>query len=289
MPVNLGSIIWLASYPKAGNTWFRIFLTNLLSGNSTPASINDLANTPIASSRTIFDNATGLESSDLSHEEIDKLRPDVYKLLSDEAIETLFMKVHDACTSNIDGNLLFPREASKGVIYIIRNPLDVAVSFAHHSDITINESVKIICCDSSALCHSIKKLSHQLRQYTGTWNKHVLSWLESGIPTCLIRFEDMKAAPLETFEKAVRFAGLRQSREQIQKAIDFSSFDELKRQEVSNGFKECVSTEQNFFRKGTVGSWREELTDEEAHIIITTNKAVMRRFGYLDDNDVPVY
>jgi len=287
--VNFGSIIWLASYPKAGNTWFRIFLTNLLSDNNAPASINDLTNTPIASSRTIFDNTTGLESSDLSHEEIDRLRPDVYKTLSDEATEALFMKVHDACTLNVEGNLIFPREASKGVIYIIRNPLDVAVSFAHHSNITIDDSVKIICCDTSALCHSIKKLNHQLRQYTGTWNKHVLSWLESGIPTCLIRFEDMKAAPLETFLKAVRFAGLEQSREQIQKAINFSSFDELKRQEVCNGFKECVSTDHNFFRKGKVGSWREELTDEQVHIIITSNRSVMRRFGYLDDNDVPVY
>jgi len=284
-----GQIIWLASYPKSGNTWFRIFLTNLLRDGDSPASINDLEKTPIASDRSTFDSATGIESSDLSHNEIDNIRPDVYRKLSEEATEPLYMKVHDACTCNTSGELLFPRGASKGAIYIIRNPLDVAVSFAHHSSITIDDSIEKICSDSSALCRSTKQLNKQLRQHTGSWQLHATSWLDSGIPTCLIRYEDMKSAPLETFEKAVHFAGLEKCREQIQKAIDFSSFDELKQQEANNGFKERVGTEQIFFRKGEIGSWREELNEWQAQKIINANRDVMRRFGYLDDNDTPVY
>ena len=64
------NIIWLASYPKSGNTWFRVFLTNLLSDSDTPANINDLTETSISSSRKLFDDYTGLSSADLTFEEI---------------------------------------------------------------------------------------------------------------------------------------------------------------------------------------------------------------------------
>ncbi|MDX9697324.1 MAG: hypothetical protein RBT49_16150, partial [Bacteroidales bacterium] len=87
------NIVWLASYPKSGNTWFRVFLTNLLNEKTEPAHINDLTETSISSSRKIFDDYTGLSSSDLSFDEIDKLRPDVYRMQSDESAELLFKKV----------------------------------------------------------------------------------------------------------------------------------------------------------------------------------------------------
>ncbi|HJX72016.1 MAG TPA: hypothetical protein VJ346_08695, partial [Bacteroidales bacterium] len=68
-------IVWLASYPKSGNTWFRIFLTNLLNHTNEPVDINNLYPSTIASSRSLFDEATGLESSDLTLDEIELLRP----------------------------------------------------------------------------------------------------------------------------------------------------------------------------------------------------------------------
>ena len=129
----MNGIIWLASYPKSGNTWFRVFLTNLRGEEGGPANINKLHSAPIASARGIFDDEAGVEASDLTPDEIDRLRPEIYTHLAKQAEETLFMKVHDACTSN-DKNLpLFPEEATAGAIYIIRNPLDVVVSFADHS------------------------------------------------------------------------------------------------------------------------------------------------------------
>ena len=69
-------IVWLASFPKSGNTWFRIFLANLAAGESGPSDINDLDERGgIASSRREFDAVTLLESGLLSHDEIDRLRP----------------------------------------------------------------------------------------------------------------------------------------------------------------------------------------------------------------------
>lgn len=70
---NNKKIIWLASYPKSGNTWFRIFLANLFSGAKQPANINELQDTSIASNRQMFDEAAGIASSDLTPQEIEIL------------------------------------------------------------------------------------------------------------------------------------------------------------------------------------------------------------------------
>jgi hypothetical protein len=83
---------------------------------------------------------------------------------------------------------------------------------------------------------------------------HVLSWVDSApFPVCLLRYEDMKSQPMETFEKAVRFAKLTHNREQIQKSLDFSSFDTLAHQEGVNGFREKSASGSRFFRKGQNG------------------------------------
>ena len=70
---DLKKIVWLASYPKSGNTWFRVFLSNLLSKANQPVDINNLFAAPIASNRQLFDEATGLSSSDLTADEMNGL------------------------------------------------------------------------------------------------------------------------------------------------------------------------------------------------------------------------
>ena len=69
-------IVWLASYPKSGNTWFRMLIANLLAQDETPADINDLPECrDIASAREWFDQATMIEAGLLTHNEVDCLRP----------------------------------------------------------------------------------------------------------------------------------------------------------------------------------------------------------------------
>ena len=71
----MADIIWLASYPKSGNTWMRIFLTNYLRGDTEESDLDDLEGGPIASSRPLFDLAVGIEASCLLPTEIENLRP----------------------------------------------------------------------------------------------------------------------------------------------------------------------------------------------------------------------
>ncbi len=127
-------ITWLASYPKSGNTWLRVFLTNLRRNAAAPASINELdaADMPHAANRSAFDAAVGYESGDLTHDEVDSLRPEVYLHYAVQAKELFFCKVHDAYTYLPDGRPLFPPQATAGVIYVIRNPLDLCASYTHH-------------------------------------------------------------------------------------------------------------------------------------------------------------
>jgi len=283
-------IIWLASYPKSGNTWFRVFLTNLLCGGDTPADINNLDRSPIASSRSIFDNELGYEASDLTADEIDRLRPELYSHLAENADEQLYMKIHDAYTHLEDNRPLIPLEATHCALYFIRNPLDVAVSFAHHSGWNCATSLINMANNTFAFCSNPGQLHNQLRQKLLSWSSHVLSWVDQApFSVCVIRYEDMKLRPLETFSKAVRFAGLDHTDEQIQKAIDFSAFDVVRQQEESKGFKARSPESSRFFRKGQFGSWREELSEEQAIKIVRDHGEVMRRFGYLDEKGKIIY
>jgi hypothetical protein len=278
-------IIWLASYPKSGNTWFRVFLTNLLRNAEAPASINELESTPIASARGIFDTNMGFEASDLTVDEIDRLRPELYIHLAENAEKTPFMKIHDAYTDVAEGTPLIPRDATAGALYFIRNPLDVAVSFAHHSGWDYDTAVARMADEAFAFCGRPDRLHNQLRQKLLSWSGHVESWIDRPtFPVCLLRYEDMKSCPLKTFEKAVRFAGLNHTRQQIQKALDFSSFDVVQKLEEKEGFREKSPSASRFFRKGQVGSWREELTEKQVREIVYNHREVMRRFVYLDEN-----
>jgi len=282
----MAGIIWLTSYPKSGNTWFRVFLTNLRGEEDGPAQINRLNNTPIASARGVFDDEVGIEASDLTFDEIDRLRPEIYAHLAEQAEETPFMKVHDAYTSNDKNIPLFPKEATVAAIYFIRNPLDVVISFADHSGWDYDTAISRMADKSFAFCGKPKRLHNQLQQKLLSWSSHVKSWTEqTSFPVCVLRFEDMKQKPVEAFEKAVRFSGLEYGREEILKALEWSSFEELQRQEKENGFKEKSPISKTFFRKGKVGSWHEELTVKQARQIIYDHREVMRRFGYLGPND----
>ena len=286
----MGNIIWLASYPKSGNTWFRIFLTNLRGDNDQPADINDLDCTPIASARGIFDDEVGIEASDLTPDEIDRLRPAVYETLAAHADETLFMKVHDAYTLVDGASPLFPKTATRGTIYFIRNPLDVAVSFAHHSGWDYDRAIVEMAKDKAAFCAKIRKLHKQLRQKLLTWSNHVKSWTEqTDIPVCVLRYEDMKQLPKETFGRAVRFAGLDFTDDQIEKALSMCTIEQLQDQEMKNGFCEKSAASDMFFRKGQVGSWRQELSKQQADRIIGDHRAVMEHFGYLTSAGLPAF
>lgn len=282
----MSDIVWLASYPKSGNTWLRVFLANLTSGQEEPVGINRLQTGGIASARELFDSYVGIEASELNEVEIERLRPRVYEKLAEdlgESSEDRFMKVHDAWTLTPEGRPLFSAKAGSRVCYIIRNPLDVAVSYAHFSARPVENVIQMMGNEKSALCRRADSLHIQLRQRLLTWSGHVRSWVDdSQLQVEVLRYEDMKRVPLETFGRVAGFLGLPDDRASVEKALDFSSFERLQRQEEEHGFRER-GRGKTFFRSGQIGSWREELTADHVERIVEDHREVMARFGYLSD------
>ena len=279
-------IVWLASYPKSGNTWFRIFLTNLLRDQDKPANINELHRTPIASSRSMFDEVSGLPSSDLTPEEIDTLRPEIYRQIASDSGETVFHKVHDAYRLLPNGDPLFPPEITRAVIYFIRNPLDVAISFAHHSGTTIDRMIEGMNNPTYTFCSKNTRLHNQLRQQLSTWSGHVKSWTDQkNMPVIILKYENMLKNPLDTFKKAVSFVNLEVSDKKIEKSLCFSRLEELQKQEEKNGFREKSPGSASFFRKGTTGEWKTVLTKQQMKSLVEVHVDTMKKYGYWPERE----
>lgn len=275
----MSGILWIASYPKSGNTWFRAFLENLRRDAGQPVDINDFQSVP-ANRRRMFDDATGVESTDLTAEEIAHLRPRVYRYIAENSPETVFLKIHDAYTELPGGGPLIPPDATVGAVYIIRNPLDVAISLSHHVGKPLDLKIASMASSDSGVSSEVpdEHLDHQFL----SWSEHVLSWVDQqAFPVHVIRYEDMQERPFETFTAAARFCGLPCDPDRVQRAIHHSSFETLEKQERESGFRERPATAASFFRQGKAGAWREVLSPSQVALIVEAHGTVMRRFGYL--------
>jgi aryl sulfotransferase len=280
-----GKYVWLASYPKSGNTWLRVFLANLVRGGKEPVDINRL-DVISASDRSLFDANTGLPSSDLTPEEIARLRPEVFRVAGNHPpsagrVEPFLVKTHEAFTLEPDGEPLFPPEVTRAAIYIVRNPLDVAVSLSHHTGKTPTQTVTHMNDDARVVRRHAGGCSSRLPEFWSSWSGNVRSWTSrEDLPLTVIRYEDMHERPLETFMRAARAVVPGCTEDQVGRAIDLSRFERLARQEEAAGFRERPPESARFFRRGVVGTWRTELGVAEIEAIVAKNGPLMERFGY---------
>ncbi len=282
-------IVWLASYPKSGNTWMRIFLANLINGSSTPIDLNDLISNGSSFSRPMIDDALGFDTGDLTPEECARLRPVVFRWISEQLTVPVYYKTHDACTQLSNGDWAMTPEATDKVIYILRNPLDVVVSWAHHSGVTLDASIKALGNAKSILAKQKPTgQKQQVEQPMGTWSQHVESWTKNPLfNTCAVRYEDMRTKPSQTFAKITAFLKLPYDTAQINQAVRNTSFEGLQEQEKATGFRERPQKVDRFFRKGMVGDWQETLSPEQVEKIVDAHGPVMQQFGYLNSDGTP--
>jgi aryl sulfotransferase len=275
----MSGIVWLASFPKSGNTWFRAFLANLIANRPEPVAINELGY-GIFESRQTFDAALGWETSDLPAEAVNRLRPQVQDVLARG--ENVFFKTHEAFTHPQTGEPLFSLGATRAALYFIRNPLDVAVSFGIHIGKDTDAAIERMNDRATQIFAGSDKLRSQLAQPLGDWSGHVRSWVDApGLRVQVVRFEDMLARTGEVFTSACRFAGLPDEPARVARALAHSSFKELQRQERAKGFAESAQPDTPFFRSGRAGGWRDILSSRQVDRIVESHSEVMRRFGYL--------
>ena len=294
VPDAPGQFVWLASYPKSGNTWFRALLTGYLRGE--PPAINDLVGDSLAT-REVFNEYVGLDSSELPPSELLRQRVVLHRLLAKALRQPVFQKVHEAflpVASNATGEggarWLFERTVSAAAIYMVRNPLDVAVSYAHHLNKPVQDAIAWMNDGDAAEGRPAGGIHPVLPAPMGTWCQHVNGWLDQReIPTHLIRYEDLAADPTATFHAALAFLDRhcpalveRQTRNvAVAAAVANAAFDRLQAQEAAEGFTAKQPTAKSFFRAGVVGNWRSVLTASQVAEIVAAHAPAMDRLGYL--------
>lgn len=276
-----GQIVWLASYPKSGNTWFRCFLSALILGK---VDLGKLTTDGIFSARTVFDAISGIDGRFLLDHEVQNMIPDIYIDRSKLMQRLSIVKVHDAYIVNELDKPIFPTEISRKVVYLVRNPLDVVASFANHNASTIEETIKLMNNDNAYIAGPIKGLNvnPQFRQLMYDWSGHVLSWIDQkNVDVIIVRYEDMLDDGLNTFKRVIDGLQLDATTSQIEEAISKASFSKLQKKEATEGFKEKNIQTEKFFRSGKKGGYKDELTEEQIEQIIAKHGKVMKRLGYL--------
>lgn len=274
----MGNIVWLASYPKSGNTWLRAFLANLVANRSEPVPLAELPRyADDEASPELFTLLAGRPSAGLSFGEIAELRPLVHAEIAARAQGTRFVKTHNLAGS-VDGHSLHNWNVTAGSIYVVRNPLDVAVSMTHHFGLDLDTAIARLGDDNVATANDELFVSQML----GSWSSHVRGWADmAGDRVLVLRYEDLVQKPSKAFLKVARFVGLGQDRTRIERAVRHADFRTLSALERKHGFVEASDKGARFFRKGLANEWREALSREQVQRVIAAHREQMARFGYV--------
>jgi hypothetical protein len=276
--------IWIASYPKSGNTWVRVFLHNLLGelrGREEAHDINALhLLTGRESLAAGFEKRLGKSPKEATPQQIAAARFEVQADMVAAVKGPAFIKTHNA-VANVDGFPTINFDVTKAAIYIVRNPLDVAVSYAHYSGLSPGAIIAYMADPSG----NIHPGDRRVYEFLGSWSFHTASWMSiPNRPVLLMRYEDMLSAPERSFGRLAAFLRVRPSPVQLSRAIEKSSFSEMARQEEQDGFNERPPTADKFFREGKSGQWREALSQSLISAVVSAHAPMMMRFGYLPED-----
>ena len=266
-------VVWLASYPKSGNTWMRALLANFLRTSPSAVPLNALP-FPLAIDSFHFGELTGVAVEDCSPDEFDGLVPAFLRmsLRSPARAGLLLRKVHSAYVVNRAGEPLFPEDVTAGAVYLVRNPLDVAVSWAFHTeDGDCARSVARLNDPGDTLGGGGKM---QCPQRLLDWSGNVESWRSAPFPVLLVRYEDLLVDTVAELRRVARFLCLQGVTEaRLRRSVERSAFAKMRGSETREGFPEKLQTNSGlFFREGKAGGWHRALSAAEARQIhqITT-------------------
>ena len=279
--VRMGNIVWLASYPKSGNTWLRAFLANLTADRRAPLHPNELRDYGDAEALAgRYTELAGRPSTELAPAELAALRTEVHALIAQRARGTQFVKTHNYCGS-FDGHPLINWSVTAGAIYVVRNPLDVAVSMTHHFGLTLDEAIDRLGDDRVASLNDEQFVSH----FIGSWSRHAKSWADAAArldgKILVLRYEDLLEKPLKHFSRAAKLIGLGADRARVERAIKHTTFQTLSTLEKRDGFVEAVDEKTRFFFKGRANQWREALSRAQVERVVHDHREQMQRFKYV--------
>ena len=282
-------IIWLASYPKSGNTWVRSFISSILFTKDGDVDLSKLKNISQFPLRSQFTNY------------IDDLQ-DVKKVYQnwsnvqnymnlDNKIK--FLKTHHV-NCKIENFEFTDDNNSLGVIYIVRDPRNVACSVKNHFSLENYDEVKnFLFREHNWLGvitdKKIKPLDNKIPTLISSWKTNYLSWKNKTKNYLLIKYENLLENPYLEFGKISKYLenhlNVKFDEKKIKKAIETCSFKNLQQLETDGKFKEQTVDKQNksvkFFHLGPENDWKKNLDKNISREIENKFKAEMEELGYL--------
>jgi hypothetical protein len=275
----MGKLVWIASYPKSGSTWVRAFLHNYILQPAEPQDINALMDLSTGESGALrYRRYDPRPASRYSIADVMRMRPLVHRDLMAESPNLVFVKTHNASVL-VEGVPLMTPEVTAGAVYIVRDPRDVAVSYSRHRGRSLDDTIAFMADPEAATGGTDDKVYERL----SSWSVHVHFWTRNPHPLLhVMRYEDMLADPDRAFGALVRVLGQEPPPDRLARAIRFSAFAELQRQEQARGFIEQPAESQGaFFGHGQAGGWRGVLSAAQVRRIEQDHGAMMHRFGYM--------
>lgn len=271
-------IWWVASYPKSGNTWVKLFLEAYTTGM--PVELNTVYGRFV-----LPDNAPHFYQSvcpwpvTTAYEILwAALRvPALLQMIASRGCIELALKTHHANVS-VEGLKLIPPMLTKGAVYIIRDPRDIVVSASHHSSITIDQAIDHLNDSTAMIANTDTGMGHLLQ----SWSDHVLSWTVGNdeVDTVVVRYEDILADPMAALTGILLSLGFKNlSGDRLEFAVRETNFENLQAKEDKHGFVEQKGSER-FFRQGKINGWMSVLNKGQVKRIEDTHGEVMSMFGY---------
>ena len=266
--VSQKNLIWVASYPKSGNTWVRFILQAAITGKVDLKNIGQLV-----PNFAVMNSAVNSEFSVQMPAEARRYWPKTQATLNRETQSTLFLKTHNVCAGFDSGQFPDPK-LTIGGIYVVRDPRDLVLSYMAHFGLTIDEAIQYVCDKDNFIFNAKDNLTTEL---ISSWDQHYQSWKQAPFPMHLVKYEDLLQNPEANITKMLGFLNL-QPVISVPKILELTSFNSLATKEKEDGFNESSSKTTNFFRKGTKGQWHDyssQMSPLKDHF-----KATFHELGY---------
>jgi len=284
-------IIWIASYPKSGNTWVRFFILSILFGNKNRIDLNHLKKIEQFPIKSQFENI-GLHSKNLENlKEISKNWINAQKKIN-LSNKIQFYKTHNLLCQ-VEKNSFTDYKNTLGVIYIVRDPRNIITSLKNHYQKESYEDVKKFMFDETSVISSPKNSEikdYPLPQIIGSWKTHYKLWKTMKKNYLLIKYENLINHPESEFKKISKFLekNLKSkfNNEDLDRAISASSFDKLESLEKESGFLESITDnktgkKKKFFYLGPKNNWNYLLDRKIVDDINIKFETEMKELGYL--------
>jgi len=279
-------IIWIASYPKSGNTWLRSLLSTYYfteDGNFSFQILNNIKSFPSSSYFEKYsDNFSEPEST--AKYWINEQR----SMNLDKRIK--FLKTHNALCK-IDGHSFTDEKNSIGAIHIIRDPRNVLTSLSNHYQIKKSDALEFMLQERKAI---VEKKDNRYLGFNPlfSWSIHEKSWSEcKKFPVLTVRYEDLQLETFVTFKKVISFieklTNKKNSfkREKAKKTISSCEFNKLKKMENEVGFNEAISSKLTgekikFFNLGKDNDYKKLLGKDLIEEMNSLFKEQIKKYEY---------